>query len=52
MIIFLPINLNMFLGAQKNCLTETVLLSTYNICFGWEIKKIAVQYALLSGGLA
>ena len=23
------------LGAQKNCLIETVLLSTHNICFGW-----------------
>ena len=22
------------LGAQKNCLNETVLLSTHNICFG------------------
>ena len=27
-------------GAQKNRLIETVLLSTHNICFGWEIKKI------------
>ena len=32
-------------------LIETVLLSTYNICFWWEIKKIFFQYALLSGGL-
>ena len=24
------------LGAQKNCLIETFLLSTHNICFGWE----------------
>ena len=24
------------LGAQKNCLGETVLLSTYNLCFGWN----------------
>ena len=30
----LPISFNMFLGAQKNCLFETVLLSTRNICFG------------------
>ena len=29
------------LGAQKNRLIETVLLSTHNICFGWEIKKIS-----------
>ena len=28
------------LGAQKNCLIEIVLLSTHNICFGWEIRKI------------
>ena len=27
------------LGAQKNRLIETVLLSTHNICFGREIKK-------------
>ena len=27
------------LGAQKNRLNETVLLSTHNICFGWEIKN-------------
>ena len=39
------------MGAQKNRLIETVLLSTHNICFGWEIKKIIFQYALLSGGL-
>ena len=24
------------LGAPKNGLTEIVLLSTHNICFGWE----------------
>ena len=28
------------MGAQKNCLIETVLLSTHNICFGCEIKQI------------
>ena len=33
-IIFLPINLNMCLGAQKNRLIETVLLSTHNVYFG------------------
>ena len=31
---FLPINFNICLGAQKNRLIETVLLSTHNICFG------------------
>ena len=29
----------MFLDAQKY-LTETVLLSTHNICFGEEIRKL------------
>ena len=41
LIISLPINLNMCLGAQKNRL----------ILFGWEMKKIVFQYALLSEGL-
>ena len=36
------------LGAQKNRLIETVLLSTHNICFGWEIRKLFFRYALLS----
>ena len=37
------------LGAQKNRLFETVLLSTHNICFGGEIKKnIFFCYALLT----
>ena len=31
------------LGVQKNCLNETVLLSTHNICFGWEMNKNLVQ---------
>ena len=39
------------MGAQKNRLIETVLLSTHNICFGKEIKKIVFQYSLLSGAL-
>ena len=39
------------MGAQKNRLIVTVLLSTHNICIGWEIKKIIFQYTLLSGGL-
>ena len=28
-----------------------VLLSTHNICFGWEIKKKKFSYTFLSGGL-
>ena len=39
------------LGAQKNCLIETVLLSTHNIIFGWEIRKLIFWYALLTKGL-
>ena len=27
------------LGDQTSRLIETVLLSTHNICFGWEIRK-------------
>ena len=42
---------HVFLGAQKNCLTETVLLSTHNIWFGSEIRKIIFSYASLSLGL-
>ena len=34
LIIFLFISLNMCLGAQKNRLNKTVLLSTHSICFG------------------
>ena len=36
------------LGAQKKRLIETVLLSTHNICFGREIRKIDFCYALLT----
>ena len=32
--IFLPVSLTYVLGAQKNRLIETVLLSIHNICFG------------------
>ena len=34
-----PLLLAYVAGAQKNSLIETVLLSTHNICFGWEIRK-------------
>ena len=46
-----PSVLTCVLVAQKNSLIETVLLSTHNICFGWEIRKIIFCYTLLSGGL-
>ena len=36
------------LGAQKNRLIETVLLSTHNICFGREIRKLNFSYALIT----
>ena len=36
------------MGAQKNRLNETVLLSTHNICFGREIRKLNFRYALLT----
>ena len=39
------------MGAQKNRLIETVLLSTHNICFGWEIRKLVFCYAFLTKGL-
>ena len=35
------------MDAQKNRLIETVLLSTHNICFGREIKKIVFQNTLI-----
>ena len=36
------------LGSQKNRLFETVLSSTNNICFGWEIRKLYFCYTLLT----
>ena len=35
------------LGAQKNRLNETALLCIHNICFGWEVRNIIFNYALL-----
>ena len=46
--IFLPISFNICFCAQKNNLIETVLLSTHNICFGWEIRKLNFRNALLT----
>ena len=34
-------------GAQKNHLIETVLFSTQNICFGWEIRKLFSNSTLI-----
>ena len=39
------------LGAQKNPLIRTVLLSTHNICFEVRNKKNDFNYTPLSGGL-
>ena len=39
------------LGARKNRLIETVLLSTYNICFAREIRKLFFSYLHLEGYL-
>ena len=36
------------MGAQKNRILETVLLSTHNICFGWETTESFFIYILLS----
>ena len=44
-IIFLFISLTCVLGAQKNRLIETVLLSTHNIYFGQEIRKLNFHFA-------
>ena len=43
-----PSVLTYVFGAQKNRLTETVLLSTQNIYFGWEIRNLNFRYALLT----
>ena len=48
---FLTHTLSVCLGAQKNCLIETVLLNTHNIYFGCEITKIVFHITLLSGDL-
>ena len=34
-----PSVLTYVLGARKNHWIETVLLSTHNLCFGWEIRN-------------
>ena len=41
-------NLTYVLVARKNNLIEMVLLSTHNICFGCEIRKL-ILITLLSG---
>ena len=43
-----PSVLTYVLGVQKNRLIETVLLSTHNICFGLEIRKLNFWYTLLT----
>ena len=40
------------LGEHKKRLIETFLLSTHNICFGSEIRKLYFCYTLLTKGLS
>ena len=44
----LSINLNICFGAQKNRLIETVYLSTHNICFDSEMRKLFLNAFVLS----
>ena len=44
---FLSTRLIFGLVAQKNHLIEMVLLSTHNICFGWEIIKMIFNITYL-----
>ena len=43
-----PSILTYVLGAQKSRLIQTVLLSTHNICFGGEIRKIKFSFHSLN----
>ena len=43
-----PSVLTYVLGAQKTRLIDTVLLSTHDIYFGWEIRKLNFWYTLLT----
>ena len=40
------------MSAQKNHLIEAVVLTTYNICFGLEMRKLIFDYTLLTRDLA
>ena len=40
---FMCFRIYICLGAQKNRLIETVLLSTHNICFGLEMRKLILR---------
>ena len=44
-IIFLFSNQTYVVGTQKNCLDETVLVSTHNICWKLWVKKYWQFYA-------
>ena len=43
-ILYFLIRLHVRLCAQKNRHVDTVLLSTHNICFGWNDKAISYSY--------
>ena len=38
-------------GAHNNRLNETVLLSTHNIFFGWDIRKLFFYYSFIKGSM-
>ena len=44
-----PLIFTCILGAQKNRLIETVLLSTHNICFDQEIRKLNFNFQYFCG---
>ena len=47
-ILYFLISLHVRLCAQKNRIVDAVLLSTHNICFGWNGKN---NFILLSRGV-
>ena len=50
-IVFYSLLKTCVLGAHKNHLIETFLLSTHSICFDQEMRKMIFNYVLLSRGL-
>ena len=43
---------NLYCGFLNKCLIKALPMSTYNICFHGEIKKIFIRYAFLSGAMS
>ena len=46
LIFFLYLLINICCGTHKKCFIEVLLMSTHNICFCWEIRKIVTLYSL------